>query len=155
VHRSLVKALQFGPGGLNVQEDFYAIGDHISTTERRSAAAERASIERYITLFLKEHLGKVFQGYITGVSNFGLFVSLEETGSTGLIPIRTLPSDYYIYEETRHRLLGRRTRLTFTLGDPIMVVLKEAIPLTNTVTLALYQEDTPSKKPRKKIKQKS
>ena len=122
----------------------------------KAAAAERASIERYITLFLKEHIGKVFEGHITGVSNFGLFVSLNETGATGLIPIRTLPSDYYLYEESHHRLLGRSTRLTFTLGDPIMVVLKEAIPLTNTVTLELYQ-DNPSPKSSKKstIKQPS
>ena len=154
VHRSLVKALKFGPGGLQGHEDLYVIGEHISTTERKAAAAERASIERYITLFLKEHIGKVFEGHITGVSNFGLFVSLNETGATGLIPIRTLPSDYYLYEESQHRLLGRSTRLTFTLGDPIMVVLKEAVPLTNTVTLELYQDGpTPKSSQKSKSKQ--
>ncbi|MEB3701597.1 Ribonuclease R [Candidatus Bealeia paramacronuclearis] len=149
VHRSLVKSLKFGPGGLEGHEDLYVIGDHISTTERQAAAAERASIERYITLFLKEHLGKVFRGHITGVANFGLFVSLDETGATGLIPIRTLPSDYYLYEEHQHRLVGRSTRFTFTLGDPLMVTLSEANPLTNTVTLELYQDKSASSSSKK------
>jgi ribonuclease R len=68
----------------------------------------------------------VFEGRITGVARFGLFVTLLESGSDGLLPISSLPGDYYAYEAERHRLVGRRTERVFALGDAIRVRLVAA-----------------------------
>lgn len=135
VHRSLIAALGLGDDGLPKDTELGPIGEQVSFTERRAAAAERAAIERYVTVYLKDKIGQTFQGIISGVTSFGLFVTLEHSGADGLIPISYLPDDFYLYEERKHRLIGRRQRQTYTLGDAIVVTLKEVDTLTNSVTL--------------------
>lgn len=145
VHRSLIAALALGDDGLLKDTDLHEIGAQVSFTERRAAAAERAAIERYITIYLKDKVGETFQGIISGVTSFGLFVTLEHSGADGLIPMSSLPDDYYIYEERKHRLVGRRHKHTYTLGDPIVVTLVEVDTLTNSVTLAPVESRPPKK----------
>ena len=106
--------------------DFGAIAEHISATERRAAAAERSALDRYRASLLGGAIGTVFEARITGVASFGLFVTLPETGADGLIPISTLPSDYYDHDSARHRLVGRRTGRVFALGDAVSAILVEA-----------------------------
>jgi ribonuclease R len=106
-----------------------AIAEHISVTERRAAAAERAALDRYRATLLGGAIGTVFAARITGVAPFGLFVTLPESGADGLIPISSLPSDYYDHEAARHRLVGRRTNRVFALGDAVTVTLVEADPI--------------------------
>ena len=89
-------------------------------TERRAAAAERSAADRYIAAFLAERVGANFAGRISGVTRAGLFVTLAETGADGLVPMSSLPGDYYDHDEAHHRLVGRRTRRTFTLGDAVI-----------------------------------
>jgi ribonuclease R len=103
-----------------------AIAEHISTTERRAAAAERSALDRYRATLLGGAIGTVFAGRISGVAPFGLFVSLPESGADGLVPISSLPADYYDHEAARHRLVGRRSKRTFALGDAVTVILAEA-----------------------------
>jgi ribonuclease R len=123
VHRALV-------GGATPEreagEALGAIAEHISATERRAAAAERAALDRYRASLLGGAIGTVFEARITGVVPFGLFVTLPESGADGLIPISTLPSDYYDHDPARHRLVGRRTGRAFALGDGASVTLVEA-----------------------------
>lgn len=135
VHRSLIMALKLGDDGLPKDTDLSAIGEQVSFTERRATAAERAATERYITIYLKNKVGETFQGTISGVTSFGLFVTLEESGADGLIPMTYLPDDFYLFEENKHRLIGRHSRRIFTLGDSLAVVLKEVDTLTNSITL--------------------
>lgn len=135
VHRSLIAALKLGEDGLPKDTDLSAVGEQVSFTERRAAAAERAAIERYVTLYLKDKVGKSFQGRVSGVTSFGLFVTLEHSGADGLLPISHLPEDFYLYEEHKHRLVGRRHGRIFTLGDPLKVILKDVDTLTNSITL--------------------
>ena len=87
-----------------------AVAEHISATERRAAAAERAAIERYRATLLAGSIGSVFTGRISGVAEFGLFVTSLENGADGLVPISTLPGDYYERDETAQRLIGRAIR---------------------------------------------
>lgn len=148
VHRSLCAALKLGEGGLPKDANLSEIGEQVSLTERRAAAAERAALERYITLYLQDKVGQTFEGRISGVTSFGLFITLDHSGADGLIPMGSLPGDYYIHEEHKHRLIGRRTRRVFTLGDPVTVLLKEVDTLTNSITLSLVQETSPKKKKR-------
>jgi len=123
VHRALVAGSTPARGG---GEALAAIAEHISATERRAAAAERAALDRYRASLLGGAIGTVFAGRITGVAPFGLFVTLPESGSDGLIPISSLPSDYYDHEAARHRLVGRRSARVFALGDAVTVTLVEA-----------------------------
>jgi ribonuclease R len=131
VHRSLIKGYDLGAGGLETPEkELHDMGVHISRTERRAAAAERDAMDRYTTLFMADRVGATFGSRINGVTRFGLFVTLDETGADGLIPIRSLPNDYYVHEEHLHQLIGKQNGLVFRLGQRVEVKLMEADVIT-------------------------
>ncbi|TVR84170.1 MAG: ribonuclease R [Rhodospirillales bacterium] len=138
VHRALIAGLRLGEGGLPKEPgDFEKLGEHISATERRAATAERDAVDRFTAHYLAAKVGATFSGRINGVTRFGLFITLDESGGDGLVPIRSLPDDYYVHDETRHSLVGRATGLTFRLGDPVEVRLVEADPITGGLILQL------------------
>lgn len=128
VHRALVEGYKLpGGGGLKDQdeEQLLQTADHISETERRSMMAERDSMDRYTALFLSGRVGNDFAGRISGVTTAGLFIRLDETGADGFIPMRMLSGDYYIFDEGRQALIGRRTKQSYRLSAPVTVTLKE------------------------------
>ena len=139
VHRALITGFKFGEGGLfeGGPLDFHAVGDHISTTERRAAAAERDALARYVAAWMSDKVGAEFNGRISGVTKFGLFVAIDNLGADGLVPIRTLGGDFYQHDPVRHQLVGQRTRRSFTLGEPVTVRLVEAAPVTGGLTFEL------------------
>jgi ribonuclease R len=144
VHRALIGALDLAgaaedwlPPEAGVQ--FEEIGTHISATERRAAAAERDAIDRYTAAFLAERVGEAFRGRVTGVTRFGLFVRLDESGGDGLVPISTLPADFYDHDEARHALVGRRWGRIYSLGDVVRARLVEAEPVTGGLVLELLE----------------
>lgn len=139
VHRALISGLGLGEGGLERHpRDYEVAGEHLSGTERRAAAAERDAEARYIAAFLAGRIGATFPGRISGVTRFGLFVTLEEIGGDGLIPIKTLPgNDYWFHDEIRHLLKGKASGIEYRLGDAIDVVLEEADPVTGGMVLSL------------------
>lgn len=152
VHRSLIEALKLRDDGLPKDANLIVIGEQVSATERRASTAERAALERYVAVYLKEKVGETFEGRINGVTSFGLFVTLEHSGADGLIPLAYLNDDFYIFEERKHRLIGRRNRRIYTLGDPLVVLLKDVDMLTNTITLTPVQGTSPKKKDKKQRK---
>lgn len=107
-------------------ENLSAVADHISQTERKAMLAEREARDRYITAFMADHGDTEFAGTITSVGNYGVFVTLNETGASGLVRISDLGRDYYHYDETLHCLTGRDSGETFQLGQPVIVSLKQA-----------------------------
>jgi ribonuclease R len=139
VHRSLIKAYGLGEGELSDVEavKMEEMASHISSTERASAEAERASVDRFTAAFLKDKIGVEFTGRIGGVTRFGLFVKLDQTGADGLVPIRTLPQDFYVHDESQHALIGRRSGRVFRLGAPVLVRVIEADTLTGSTVLEL------------------
>ncbi|WP_242390479.1 ribonuclease R [Pararhodospirillum photometricum] len=141
VHRSLIRALGLGEDGLpdGAGEGLAEIGRHITATERRAAQAERDAVSRYTASFLMESVGATFAGRVNGVSRAGLFVTLAETGADGLVPISTLPGDYYRHDETAHCLRGERSGLTFALGNPVTVRLREANPVSGGLVFELLE----------------
>jgi ribonuclease R len=143
VHRSLISAYQLGPGGIDQGEvaKLEEICQQISDTERTSMEAERGAIDRFTAAFLSERIGAEFAGRINGVTRFGLFVELEESGADGLVPIRSLPQDYYIHDERSHALIGRRSGIVFRMGAPVTVRLMEADGLTGSTLLNLIGHD--------------
>jgi ribonuclease R len=134
VHRALTAgtradANSSGPGSAASVvdgEDFASVAEHISATERRAVAAERAALERYRAIILAPSTGSIFPGRISGVAEFGLFITVAGNGANGLVPISTLPDDYYERDERAHRLIGRRSGRTFLIGDEVAVRLVEA-----------------------------
>lgn len=137
VHRSLISAYGLGPGGLSEEETVRLdeICGHISTTERVSMEAERNATDRFTGAFLSTQIGASFSGRISGVTRFGLFVTLNESGADGLVPIRSLPDDYYIHDEQQHALIGRRKKRIFRMGAEVQVKLKEANGLSGSTVL--------------------
>ncbi len=140
VHRALIRACKLGEGGLPAAQDhdeFLAIGEQISGLERRSMAAERDSSDRYLAAYLADRIGAEFDGTISGVTRFGLFVRLRETGADGLIPIRNLGTEYFTHVEAEHALVGSRTGMRFRLGDAVQVRLMEAVPVSGGLRFEL------------------
>ena len=149
VHRALVKGLGAGEGALeDDHKDFAEMGEHISDTERRAAGAERDAVDRFAALYLSERIGALFNGRISGVTRFGLFVELNETGADGLVPIRTLNDDYYEHDEARHMLVGKRHGRTYRLGEGVEVMLMEADPITGGTTFEIMNEGENKKSPK-------
>jgi ribonuclease R len=131
VHRSLTD----GANLRESREELAALAEHISATERRAAAAERAAVERYRAVVLAGSIGTVFAGAITGVTPAGLFITLADNGADGLVPISTLPADYYDYDARTRRLIGRRSRRVFRIGDTISVRLVETDRIGGRIAL--------------------
>ena len=139
IHRSLIRAYGLGPGGID-EGEIAALEEkagHISQTERTSMEAERASVDRFAAAWLSERIGAEFHGRINGVTRFGLFITLDESGADGLVPIRTLPQDFYVHNEHQHALIGRRTGRLYRLGAPVTVRLIEADGLTGSTVFEL------------------
>ena len=143
VHRGLIHACKLGEDGLTEREieKLEDIAEHISNTERRSSAAERDAVDRFITLFMADRVGATFSARISGVARFGLFARLDDTGADGIIPLNTLPDDYYFHDEKRQALVGRRTKKVYQLAQPIMVKLTQADRLTGSMALTLVEEE--------------
>jgi ribonuclease R len=96
-------------------------------------------VDRFTAAFLSERIGAVFRGRVTGVTRFGLFVKLDETGADGLVPISTLPADFYDHDADRHTLVGRRWGRSFQLGEAAWVRLVEAERATGGLLLQLVE----------------
>ncbi len=132
VHRALIRGLGAGPDGLADTESarFEDTAEHITATERRAALAEREAIDRYLAAYMADKTGAQFAARISGVTRFGLFVTLSATGASGLVPLSALPDDFWMHDEATKSLTGRRTRMSFHLAQPMEVRLVEASPLT-------------------------
>ncbi|HEY5125890.1 MAG TPA: ribonuclease R [Bradyrhizobium sp.] len=145
VHRALIRGLGLGEGALpqtETVETLTEVAAQISVTERRAMKAERETADRLIAHFLADRIGATFQGRISGVTRAGLFVKLTDTGADGLIPIRTLGTEYFNYDETRHALVGTRSGAMHRLGDVVDVRLVEAAPVAGALRFELLSEGT-------------
>ena len=143
VHRALIAGLKLGVGGMEAGQTgrLADISDHITLTERRAALAERDAVDRYLTAFLADRVGSVFAARISGVARFGLFVTLAETGASGLVPVSRLPDDFWMHDEAAQTLTGRRTGRAFRLAETLDVRLAEATPVTGGLIFGLAGED--------------
>ncbi|HEV8232714.1 MAG TPA: ribonuclease R [Thermoanaerobaculia bacterium] len=129
VHRQLSALIEAGRPV--APKDFETINDRLreiaafsSDRERRAEAAERESLLWKKIVFMKDKIGREFDAYVTGVTQFGLFVTLQDFFVEGLVPVSSLGDDFYVYEEKQHRLRGRSGGKVFRLGDSIRVQLK-------------------------------
>jgi len=157
VHRALIKALGLGPDGLSAEDEskMKDTADRITFAERRAMAAERDATDRYIAAFLSDRVGADFDGRITGVTRFGLFIRLTETGADGLIPVSSLGDEYFIHDDRMHALVGERSGRRWPLGMAVQVRLREATPITGGLLFEMLSEPAPADKnaPRPRLTQ--
>ena len=99
---------------------------HVSEMERRAAEAERASIKYKQVEFMKDHIGDDFDGIISGVTEWGFYVELNESKCEGLVHIRELDDDYYFFDEDNYAIIGKRNKKTYQLGDPVKIKIVRA-----------------------------
>jgi ribonuclease R len=128
VHRMLRRlqeegALAEGPEREALETELVVLGDSCSAAERRAEAAERSAVEWKTVLYLRERQGEIFAGHISGVTDFGIFVRLDEIAVDGMVHISELNDDYYHYEDSGHRLVGEGKGRVWRLGDAIEVRL--------------------------------
>ena len=124
VHRLVSKYLD---GGRSAMESKYeALCEHSSSMEQIAANAERASIKYKQVEFMSEHVGQVYDGVISGVTEWGLYVELNENKCEGLVPVRDLDDDYYEFDVKNYCLRGRRKNQVFSLGDAITIKVARA-----------------------------
>jgi ribonuclease R len=143
VHRSLIRALGLGAGGLTATEaaELKDIAQEISDAERRAMSAERETTDRLIAGYLAERVGAEFGARIAGTTRAGLFVRLDDTGADGFVPAATL-NDYYRHDETLHALVGDRTGDVYRLGDTVRVRLVEAVPSAGALRFEMLSPGT-------------
>ena len=90
---------------------------------------------------MADKVGAIFAARISGVTRFGLFVTVAESGASGLVPVSTLPDDFWLHDEGEQTLTGRRTRLVFRLAQEVEVRLAEASPVTGGLVFHIMQAD--------------
>jgi len=149
VHRALIRTLGLGRDGTTQEEQarLKETGEHISDTERRAMAAERDTRDRYIARYLEQRTGAEFDACITGVTKAGLFVTLDETGADGFIPIRILSPDYFLFDDRRKTLVNVETGGTYRFGRKVRVRLKEATPVTGGLLFDMLSRPEKGEKP--------
>jgi ribonuclease R len=150
VHRALVRAWGLGDGGLTDQESeaMEVTGELISQLERRAMEAERETLDRYVAAYLSERVGDLIDCRITGVQPFGFFATVEGLGGDGLVPVSTLGSDYYRYEESSQSLVGDDSGERFSPGQRLKLRLVEANPVSGGLRFELAEGASAPARPR-------
>lgn len=138
----------------DLEKKLHSVGEHCSFTERRADDATRDAMTALKCEFMSSRVGEFFEGVITGVTGFGLFVELSQIYIDGLIHITTLPSDYYRFDAAKHRLIGERGGLCFSLGDAVSVQVVRVDVDDKKIDLELVREAGKDKKPPKKQEKK-
>jgi ribonuclease R len=128
------------------------IGDHLNTCERTAQVAEREILKRATILLLREQIGEVFDGVISGIADFGFWVELEGILAEGLVRISTLGDDYYAFSNKRQLLIGERTGRRFALGQRLQVRVNNASLTTLEVDLGVVEEEKVRKEGKRKRK---
>ena len=124
VHRLLTRYLA---GGRTVQQAKYEdMCEHCSEMEQTAASAERSSIKYKQVEFMSERLGQVFDGTISSITEWGIYVEINENKCEGLVPMRDLGEDCFDFDEKNYRLVGRKRHKTYSLGDPVKIKVARA-----------------------------
>ncbi len=150
VHRSIFESEKKSETALR------EVADHISTTERNSADAERDSksvkLYAYLTAQLKSEDPQRYSALVTDVRNFGFFVDVSDLGMSGLVPLSILDDDFYEFDPVRVQVCGRRTRRVIKLGDRVEVQVAEVDDDKKRVDFRLASSGPPSRQSRRRPK---
>ena len=139
VHRLLAKYLDGAPS--QDKQYFEAQCEHASAREVIATEAERESIKMKMVEFMQPLVGKEFDGQISGLTEWGMYVEVFPTMIEGMVPLRTLRSDFYVFDEERYRIIGRRTRKIFLLGDKVRIRVAAADTDQKLLDYELVEEE--------------
>ncbi len=141
VHRLLDRYLA---SGKSVPQDQYeTLCKHSSDMEQLAAQAERSSVKYKMVEFMADRVGNMYEGMISGVTEWGLYVEINENKCEGMIPIRELDDDYYEFDEKNYCLKGRRKHKCYRLGDPVTITVTRANLERKQLDFSLVKEETP------------
>jgi ribonuclease R len=133
-------------GWIADQAELGALAESCSQSERRAADAERELVEWKKVKFMAERVGEDFDALIVSTAKYGLFVELAELFIEGLVPIDTLPGDQYAYHENVRKIIGKRTRREFSIGDPVRVILDRIDVNDRKLQFSLLEPERPKKR---------
>lgn len=150
VHRLLTR---YAEGGRSVSQTKYEdLCEHASNMEQLAATAERASIKYKQVEFMADRIGQEFDGTVSGVTEFGLYVEITENSCEGMVPLRLLLDDYYEFDERNFCLVGRRYRKRYSLGDKVRIRVERANLERRQLDFALVGDEGGDIKPEKAAK---
>lgn len=163
VHRAIRHVLRSGTHKTFIYSPMQmdSLGNHCSMTERRADEATRDAVAWLKADYMKDHIGKEFDGIITGVTPFGVFVQLDGLFIEGLVHVTSLPNDYYTHDPAGHRMIGERSGRVYRLTDPVRVQVANVNLDERKIDFELVsgprgghaRKTPPAKKPGKKKKQ--
>ena len=139
VHRLLTRYL--GGGRTVSAEKYEEYCEHCSDMEQTAANAERDSIKYKMVEYMGERIGQVYNGTISGVTEWGIYVEIDENKCEGMVPVRCLDDDYYVFDDKNYCLVGRRHRNKYSLGDPIRIKVVHADLAKKQLDFDLVDDD--------------
>lgn len=145
-HRLLFSYLNHEKIPHKLWEEYESVLVYSSEQERKATEAERDSVKYKQVEFMLPKLGKVFDGIITGVTEWGIFVAEKETLAEGMVSLRDLKDDYYVLDEKHYRLVGEKTKKRYSLGDEVKIELVRANLAEKTLDYIFYEEEIKIKK---------
>jgi len=122
------------------EAELHDIAEEASQSERRADEAERELMEWKKMKFMEDRLGDEFDGLIVSVTKFGLFVELNDMFIEGLVPLSSLTDDRFVYHENTKQIIGQRSRKTYSLGDPIRVLVDRIDRSQRRIQFAIVEE---------------
>lgn len=134
VHRILFDVLN---GKQQRYSQLNEIANHISATERRAVEAERASKKFFQAQYLKDKVGERFAGFITGITEWGIYVEMYENHCEGMVPLKSMKHDRFMFDEKEYAIIGQRTGETYTVGDQVEVLLSRVSLVKKQIDLEL------------------
>ena len=124
VHRLLARYLDNGESAK--KDKFEEECRYASERELVAADAERTSIKYKLVEFMMDKIGEEYDGHVSGITEWGMYVEIEPTKIEGMVSVRDIQSDFYEFDEPRYRLVGKRRHKQFRLGDPVRIRVKSA-----------------------------
>ena len=150
-HRGAPPRRHRAPLGGPIPEDMlHEIAEESSQSERRADDAERELMEWKKVKFMEERMGDEFDGLIVSVTKFGMFVELNDMFIEGLVPLASLTDDRYLYHENTRQIIGQRSRKTYSLGDPVRVLVDRIDRTQRRIQFALVEERPAPKRQKKR-----
>ncbi|WP_421943446.1 ribonuclease R [Pedobacter sp.] len=138
VHRLLQTYLDEGK---SAEVEFYEVASaHSSAMEKRAAEAERASIKYKQAEYLEENIGTAYKGIISGVTEWGMYVEIEENKCEGMIRLRDISDDFYVLDEKNYCIIGQRKKKKYQLGDEVMIRVKKVDLSKRQIDFTLIQD---------------
>jgi ribonuclease R len=123
----------------------FEVSDHSSRTERRADESEREVEKLKKVEYMTDHIGETFEGVISGVTSWGMYVELPNT-IEGMIRVSEMQDDYYIYDEEHYQMVGEHTKKVYKLGQMVKVEVVNADKVLRTIDFALVEEEPPKER---------